>query len=379
MRLVIVKLIEIFYRFILKPILFFFPADIVHEKFLELGNFIGKYEKIRKIVAAVFYYENRGLEQTVAGIKFMNPVGLSAGFDYKIDLINILPSLGFGFETVGTITNEEYEGNPRPRLGRLPKSKALLVNKGFKNEGIDKSLEKLDKFYKQDFPVGLSIGSTNKKFNTYSEVVNDIYTAFEKSQSEANFDFYELNVSCPNLINMDSLEYSASSEQGLKIILDKLRQLSLTKPVFIKMPLEKSDIEIEKMVEVAIPYNFVVGLIFSNLVKDRSNPALIGKEVEKAGAGNFSGKPTEKRSNELLALSYKRYKDRFILIGSGGIFTAEDAYKKIKLGATLVQLITGMIYMGPQQIGEINRGIYELLKRDGFSNIGEAVGSAHEK
>lgn len=118
----------------------------------------------------------------------------------------------------------------------------------------------------------------------------------------------------------------------------------------------------------------IAGAVFGNLTKDRKNPDLDPEEVAKAEQGNFSGKPTEKRTNRLLAGAYKEYNKRFIFIGCGGIFSAEDAYTKIKLGANLVQFITGMIYQGPQIVGQINAGLVELLHKDGYENISEAVG-----
>ena len=141
------------------------------------------------------------------------------------------------------------------------------------------------------------------------------------------------------------------------------------------MPLERKLEEIKELMEVAIDFSFIRGLIFSNLVKDRTNKAFDIDEIKKAGKGNFSGKPVEQKSNEILSYAYKTYGKRFILIGVGGVFTAEDAYKKILLGASLVELITGMIFMGPEQIGIINKGLAELLKKDGYHNIKDAIGT----
>ena len=141
------------------------------------------------------------------------------------------------------------------------------------------------------------------------------------------------------------------------------------------MPLEKSEKEMEEIMEVASGFPFIHGLIFSNLVKDRTNHAFDACEIKKAGKGNFSGKPTEEQSNDALRRAYKKYNKRFVLIGSGGVFNAEDAYRKILFGASLVQLITGMIFMGPQQIGLINEELTKLLKKDGYRDIKDAVGA----
>ena len=139
------------------------------------------------------------------------------------------------------------------------------------------------------------------------------------------------------------------------------------------MPVDFTTKETEQLCEIAIKHN-VRGLIFGNLTKKRKNPLFDKEEIKKAGKGNFSGIPTQKKSNQLIKFVYKKYKNRFVIIGCGGIFTVEDAYKKIKLGASLVQLITGMIYQGPNLIGEINHNLVQLLKKEGFSNIKEAIG-----
>ena len=139
------------------------------------------------------------------------------------------------------------------------------------------------------------------------------------------------------------------------------------------MPIEKSDTDVEAMLTIVAKHS-PKGVIFGNLQKDRSHPSFAPDEIARCGKGNFSGKPTFTRSNELIALAYRGYKDRFVIVGCGGIFSAEDAYTKIKLGASLLELITGMIYEGPQLIAQINIGLEALLKRDGYNHISEAVG-----
>jgi dihydroorotate dehydrogenase len=206
-------------------------------------------------------------------------------------------------------------------------------------------------------------------------MMDNLVSGFKQADLCPHFDYFELNISCPNLRNVKLLTERLAEPSGLKEALDKLSSLSLSKPIFIKMPLERTEEEMQKLIEVAKDYSFVKGLILSNLAKDRANPAFDPEEVSCAGTGNFSGKPLEQKANELLQFAYKHCKDRFVLVGVGGVFSAEDAYKKIKSGATLVQLITGMVYQGPQVIGEINQGLAKLLVKDGFKNISEAVGA----
>ncbi len=362
------------YRYLIKPILFCFPADHVHELFLSFGRSLGRFSWTRSFIASLWRFDDPMLEQSVAGLHFRNPIGLSAGFDYRADLAHLAPAIGFGFETIGTLTLSAYPGNPRPMLDRLPKSRSLLVNKGFKNEGIETVLDRLHSSAPDGGIRGVSIGATNRVYPDFSAMIEEIVAAFRIAEAVPHFDYYELNVSCPNLLNLKNLDRTLASPDGLEEALRALSPLDLKRPVFIKLPLERSEAELAALIDVARPFAFVTGLICANLAKDRSNPAFDYEEIRAAGQGNFSGKPTERKSNALLETAYQLAHDRFVLIGVGGVFTADDAYQKILSGASLVQLITGMIYEGPQAIGAINAGIAQRLKADGYSNVREAVG-----
>ncbi len=363
------------YRHLVKPILFHYPPDDIHELFLSVGKVLGRCRLMRWLFAAMWRYDDPMLEQTVVGLRFRNPVGLSAGFDYRADLVNVLPSLGFGFHSIGTLTNGSYAGNPRPMMQRLPKSRSLLVNKGFKNDGVATTLARLQTVPPLGAIRGVSIGSTNQVYPDFEAMVEDVVSGFQTAESCSLFDYYELNISCPNLRNLENLKEQLASPSGLTKLLTRLQSLGLRRPVFIKLPLERSEDEMRLLLDAARPFDFITGLILSNLAKDRLNPAFHPDEIARAGVGNFSGKPTQARSNALLRYVYRHYHNRFILIGVGGVFSAEDAYMKILYGASLVQLITGMIYMGPQEIGAINAGLVALLKRDGYASVSEAVGT----
>ena len=369
-KLVIV-VFELKYRHLIKPFFFLFDPETIHNLITSLGERLSQLPLYKNITQYLLRYDSPVLKQTLVGIVFDRPTGLSAGFDYEAKLTQTLGSLGFGFTTVGTITNMAYEGNSQPMLGRLPKSRSLMVNKGFKNDGAKKVVEKLTPYF-FDIPIGISIGRTNsRKLTTQKESVRDIVKAFMLfEKSIVKHSYYELNISCPNLFG----DISFYPPKNLKELLNEIDKLHLKKPVFVKMPIEKSDEETTDMLEIIIRYNFIDGVIFGNLQKDRNDPAFDRKEVKLFSVGNFSGKPTEKRSNELIKLAYRRYGKKLVIIGCGGIFNTEDAYMKIKLGASLVQLITGMIYQGPQLVAQINLELIDLLKKDGFNNISEAVG-----
>lgn len=369
------EILSYFYKNLTKPIFFSIDAEKVHTNMLEAGQWLGSNEITQNITDLLFGYTNSKLKQEILDIKFSNPVGLAAGFDYEANLPQILPHVGFGFGTIGTITNQAYEGNPRPMLGRLPKSKSLLVNKGFKNQGIKKIAKKL-KNNNFDIPIGISIGRTNTLgLKTQKQSIADIARAFATAeQAKLANKYYELNISCPNLKG----NITFYPPKNLADLLKEIDKLRLSKPLFIKMPIEKTDKETLAMLEVIVKHE-VAGVIFGNLQKDRKDPALDPAEVSKWEKGNFSGKPTWKRSNQLVQLAYRHYNKKLLVIGCGGIFSAEDAYTKIRLGASLVQLITGMIYEGPSLISSINLGLVDLLEKDGFKSISEAIGVDNKK
>jgi len=362
------------YAYLAKPVFFQINPETVHTTMVRIGETIGSWPILKLATKFLIHQTDPSLTQTIAGIRFKAPVGLAAGFDYEARLTHSLASFGFGFQSIGTITNNPYEGNPRPMLGRLPKSKSLMVNKGFKNLGAEGTIAKLHKSGFQ-IPVGVSIGMTNTlKIKTQKEGITDIIAAFKKFENAkiANA-YYELNISCPNLLG----KITFYSPKNLEELLAQVDKLKLSKPLFMKMPIEKSDKETLAMLSVIAKHS-PAGVIFGNLQKDRKNKALVTSEVAKFPIGNFSGKPTYQRSNELIRLAYKNYGKKLVIIGCGGIFSAQDAYTKITLGASLLQLITGMIYEGPSLIMQINFGLVDLLEKDGFTHISQAIGSKNQ-
>lgn len=366
-------MIGLLYKNALKPLLFMLDAEFVHDMMTNVGEFLGSFTGTKSLTRRMFKFGDKRLVQRIKGIEFANPIGLAAGFDYDARLTQITPDVGFGFHTIGSITYGSYEGNKKPRLGRLPKSKSLLVNKGLKSKGVRAVLEYLKKKNtRYEIPIGVSIAKTNstKSSNLRGGITDycDSFKEWEKTGKDIG-DFYELNISCPNAFGGEPY----TTPGRLRPLLKAVTTLRLKKPLFVKMPIELSNAEALKLLALCVEYK-VAGVIFGNLAKDRSNPALNKEELKGIGKGNFSGKPTWEKSNNLIALTYKTYGKKLIIIGCGGVFNAEDAYHKIKLGASLVQMITGMIYEGPQAIGEINEGLVKLLKRDKYKNISEAIG-----
>lgn len=354
------QFIGFIYQHLLKQILFLFDPERVHDRMIVVGRILGSNPLTRGIAGLMFNFKNKKLEQTIAGIKFNNPVGLAAGFDKEAFLPKILPLLSFGFEESGSITALAFGGNERPWMWRLPEARALRINYGLKNSGAI-NIHKRLQGRKFDFVLGISIAKTNDEKTSHVETgIEDYFTTYKTFQDTG--DYFTINISCPNTCEASPI---FADPKNLDLLLAKLFSVPKSKPVFIKLSPDLTEEQLTGILALGNKYP-VDGFICTNLTKVN--------KFNHSGKGGFSGKAVEELSNLMLARVYKYYGGKKIIIGCGGIFSAEDAYKKIKLGASLVQLITGMIFQGPQLISEINQGLVELLEKDGYNNIREAVG-----
>jgi len=351
------------YRVILRPILFLFDAEGVHNLAINTGRFLGSNRLTRFKTSVLFNYSNEILSQKIAGIEFKNPIGLAAGFDKDAYLTDILPSVGFGFMEVGSVTGEPCEGNPKPRLWRIPKSKGIVVNYGLRNDGCKKISKRLrNKSF--SIPIGVNVAKTNSaKTSVIKDGIADYVKAY-KSFTEIG-SFFTINISCPNAFGGEPF----TDPKKLDLLLTEIDKNETKKPVFLKMPPDLPKDQVDEIINVVEKHK-ITGFICSNLTK--KGVKLTDKSVPVAGG--ISGKPAENASNELISYIYKKVGQKFVIVGCGGVFSADNAYKKIKLGASLIELITGMIYQGPQVVAEINQGLARLLKKDGLESLSEAVG-----
>ena len=364
------KLIHFFYVKALKPIYFLRDPEEVHDAMTRIGEFLGKYALTRKITSLLFSFSHPMLEQNILGIHFPNPIGLAAGFDKDALLTDIIPSVGFGFAEVGSITGEPCEGNPKPRLWRLKKSRALVVYYGLKNEGCEKIASRLrSKNFK--IPIGTSIAKTNSPSTIETEAgINDYLKAFRQLIDIGHY--FTINISCPNAFGGEPF----TEPDRLNRLLSIIDSVSAKKPIFLKISPDLNEEQVNAILRVCENHR-IHGFICSNLTKNRNLSKIRDQIIPEKGG--ISGKVTEELSNAQIRFIYRKTGNKYIIIGCGGIFSATDAYTKIKAGASLLQLITGMIFEGPQLISEINRGLVQLLKKDDFQNIQEARGSETKK
>ena len=332
------------YRIVLKPILFRFDPDSVHEVFISIGEFAGRVAILRSLFAFFYDYRGTDISKTVDGIQYRTPVLLSAGFDTDGRLTRILPALGFGGEEIGSITAHPSEGNPRPRLTRLARNKSIVVFKGLRNRGVDALIKKLSRTKREkDSVLGISIARTNEP-EASADVeagIADYVESFKKLVESGTGDYYTINISCPNSYTGETFIEPALLAQ----LLPRLREIPCEKPVYLKMPINLPWEQFAELLAIA-DKNGIHGVIIGNLNKDYSHL----KHPEDAPSeyrGGLSGAPCFALSNELIRKTREAYGKRFTIIGTGGILSPEAAMAKFAAGADLVQVISGMIFEGP--------------------------------
>jgi dihydroorotate dehydrogenase len=364
-----------FYRSIIRPILFRLPSETAHElglKTLSVGlsaNFI------KNIASKKFSSSPFGTIERF-GLKFANPVGVAAGFDKNGIVANALEALGFGFVEVGTVTFHPQAGNPKPRLFRLPKDEALINRAGFNNEGAKSLAERL-KIKRPNCVLGINIGKS--KIVELENATEDYLASFEIVYPHA--DYITINVSSPNTPNLRELQ-KADALSSLLDALQKRNQDLAAKsgkenplPLLVKIAPDLEQKDLESIVGVVVDKK-LSGIIATNTTVSREGLRSSAKEIEACGQGGLSGAPLRKHSTEIISSIYKLTKGTLPIIGVGGIFTAQDAFEKISAGACLVQLYTGLIYKGPSIAKNINEGLFKIFTKHRFRSFDEMIGSS---
>ncbi len=296
--------------------------------------------------------------------KLKSPIGLAAGFDKNAEVISSMLSFGFGFIEAGTVTKYPQYGNKKPRIFRLTQDEGIINRLGFNNKGIGYFLEQINKIRLNNDIFGINIGKNSISQNKISDYIDLIKMVHGKSN------YIVLNISSPNTPNLRNLHNKQELSELLKSITLARQSINSSKytPIMLKISPDIDQQTKENIAELALEYK-IDGLVVSNTTVNRDNLYFHYNE-----SGGLSGRPLFKLSTELLSDMYKLTKGKMLLIGCGGISSGIDAYKKIKAGASLVQLYTALIYHGPQIVNKINLELAELIRRDGLSNISEAVG-----
>ena len=301
------------------------------------------------------------LESHALGLRFANPIGLAAGFDKDATAIGPLLRLGFGFVEAGTVTPRPQEGNPRPRLFRLAEDAAVINRLGFNNAGLDSYLARL-----RDLPRPLpGVLGANVGVNKDGADPERDYTALCRAVAPLT-DYVTINVSSPNTPGLRDLQ----GEARLAGILAAVDPRTLGKPVLVKLAPDLAEDALGPVVEACCAAG-VAGLIVSNTTIARPDSL---RSPHKGEAGGLSGAPLRERSTAMLRRAHRLAAGRLVLVGAGGVSTAEDVYEKIKAGAALVQIYTAFAYAGPALVPRLKTGLAALLRRDGLARITDAVG-----
>lgn len=361
------------YKHVAKPLLFLRPPDAVHEAMVATTIHVQRIPLLRDLPRLWSHYDDDALSQKIAGVEFRNPIGLSAGFDKQIQMPPMIKAVGFGWMTGGSVTWGKYGGNEGAWFYRLPKTKSLVVNAGLPSQGSEAVANRIagyDARLFSDFPLSVSVAMTNSRDNvSEQEAIKDYCDSLRLFDTLDQVKLHEINISCPNTFGGEPF----TTSKRLENLLSAVDELKLKKPVFIKMPINLPIQEFDGLLDVIVSHG-VAAVTIGNLNKDRTSVDF-KEPLPSQVKGNLSGAPNRAITTELIRHTYRRYGDQVAIVGVGGVFDADDAYEKIRAGASLVALITGMIFEGPNVVGAINYDLARLLKRDGFDNIAQAVGT----
>jgi len=340
------------YKLIIKPFLFTFPPEKAHKITLTLFNILTSIPIIGSIVRNFYKVEHPNLEQNIFGLNFKNPVGLAAGFDKDAKYFHLMAQLGFGFVEIGTVTPKGQDGNPQPRLFRLPEDQALINRMGFNNEGVSATVDRLKAKGKQSFIVGGNIGKN--KLTPNKEAKNDYIICFNALFPYV--DYFVVNVSSPNTPNLRALQDKGPLLELLQVVQEQNNKQAKQKPVLLKIAPDLSDGQLDDIIDIVFQTK-LSGLIVSNTTIDRSSLKTNQNRISEIGNGGLSGKPLSERSTAIIKYIHNNSEGKIPMIGVGGIYSPEEAIAKLDAGASLVQIYSGLVYEGPTLIKRINKAL----------------------
>lgn len=307
-------------------------------------------------------YDPPALSVSVWGRDLPNPIGLAAGFDKNAEVPDAMLGLGFGFVEIGSVTPRPQEGNPRPRLFRLPEDRGVINRMGFPGEGLEAARSRLASRPRRGF-VGVNVGANKDSTDRAAD-----YVACSVALAPYA-DYLVCNVSSPNTPGLRNLQGRAQLADLLKRVQDAIAAKPV--PLVVKIAPDATDDDLDDIVSVCRDLH-MDGIIVGNTTLSRP-PSL--QSARRAEVGGLSGAPLTSLSTDVLRRTARRVEGQFPLIGCGGIGSGADAYAKIRAGATLVQLYSAMVYAGPPIVRRIKVELAALLVRDGFSSVREAIGA----
>ncbi|MES2814203.1 MAG: quinone-dependent dihydroorotate dehydrogenase [Pseudomonadota bacterium] len=304
------------------------------------------------------------LHTTLAGMPLLNPVGLAAGYDKNAEAVAPLSRAGFGFIEVGAATPLPQPGNDKPRLFRLTEDRAAINRFGFNNQGMTAVGARLAARAAGPVPVGLNLGANKTAQNRAADFATVL------AHCGPHVDFATVNVSSPNTERLRDLQGAAALTELLRRVMEARAGLARPIPVFLKIAPDLSPAELEDIVEVALNAQ-LSGIIATNTTLSREGL----NSASRSETGGLSGAPLFEKSTRVLAQLSRLTRGLMPLVGVGGVSSAEEAYQKIRAGASAVQLYTAMVYQGLAMVPDVAHGLDALLARDGYANVAMAVGT----
>ena len=333
---------------LLKPLLFKIEPEKAHRMTMSALELAMKMPFGKKILTALFSSNNTNDSIELMGLKFKNRVGLAAGFDKDGKHIVAISALGFGFIEVGTVTPKAQDGNPQPRLFRLKADEALINRMGFNNGGVDALVERLKALKKSDLIIGGNIGKN--KITPNESASDDYLICFE--QLFDHVDYFAVNVSSPNTPDLRALQDKAPLLDLLTKIQTLNQQKATPKPLLLKIAPDLNESQLLDIVDI-IKQTKLSGVIATNTTINRTDLKTVVADIEKIGMGGLSGRPVREKSTEVIRFLRSRLDPKIVIIGVGGVDSAESTKEKIDAGADLVQVYTGLVYKGPSLVKSI--------------------------
>ncbi len=342
------------YKHIYRPLLFKVYAEKVHlwiKYLLKMGFAI---PGVKAITKACYTVKARELEQDLFGLHFKNPVGIAAGFDKNAEMYSDLEALGFGFVEIGTVTPKAQDGNPKPRIFRLPKDKAIINRMGFNNQGAERVAARLSKRRLSDLIVGGNLGKNTTTPN--ENAPEDYLKVFEALYDKV--DYFVVNVSCPNVTNLCALQDQDALEAILFALQKANKAKDKPKPILLKIAPDLNDKQLDEVIQI-VANTKIQGVIATNTTVSRDN---LLTDSTPMGNGGLSGKALKDNSTRVIRYLAEKSGKAFPIIGVGGIFTPQDAIEKLEAGADLLQVYTGFIYEGPAIAKRLNKAILKYKR-----------------
>lgn len=344
------------YKNIIRPLLFLVQPETIHH-LLVAGMKIARYTPLAKpIIRGCLSVKDPSLEREVMGIKFPNPIGLAAGFDKNAEVYEVLSCMGFGFVEIGTVTPKPQSGNPKPRLFRLPLDHAIINRMGFNNNGVDAAIRKL-RHRKPNVVVGGNIGKNTATPN--EKAADDYLKLFRKLYDYV--DYFVVNVSCPNVANLTSLQSKQSTIDILMPLKEFRKGQTAYRPILLKISPDLTPEQVDTMIEVARECK-IDGIVATNTTTSRDGLVTNPDEVRSIANGGLSGGPLTERSCAMVRYIHEKTEGKMAIIGVGGVMSVSDAKAMLDAGASLVQVYTGFIYEGPGFVKRICKSLLRAKK-----------------